>query len=332
MKLFIPVILIAFFLLSGCSPAGKKNKINPNDLNYVTAPGSSGDLTADLTLSADPVKQIVDAQLKLTNGGAQSLNIGEIAIATIEGIRALPINAFAPFSLAAGKDSTLNLKFNPINDLNIYRVTGMPGSLKPDYSLSVTYTAAVSANPAPLVLQAHLDKDDFTSYKSKFVKPITGFSFNTKAGFNEQEKKYLEKLKDVGQTQFVYLSDQEIAVSGLNFQLKSYYTRDTLHADLFIVNHSSFEVKLSVDSLDIITAGKPQAGETKTTSIEKITGSQQYPTMIAKDDRQLIHFKKYIKITNAKTDTLTFKLNSAFMLKGGKRLFSEDVQLLPKQF
>jgi hypothetical protein len=332
MKLFIPVILISFFLLSGCNTAGKKQKTNPNELDYVTTPESSNDLSADLNLSADPVKQMVNAQLKLTNGGAQSLNIGEIAIATAEGIRTLPLSAFAPFSLAAGKDTSLSLKFNPINDLNIYRVTGMPGILKSDYSLSVTYMKAANANLAPLVLKAHLNKDDFTSYKKKYVKPTVGYSFDTKGEFNELEKKYLEKLKDVGQTSFVYLSDQEIAVSGLNFQLKSYYTQDTLHAELFIVNHSGFEAKLNIDSLNITAGGTPLSGETKTAAIEKITGSQQYPAMIEKDDRELIHFKKYLKIKKPGADTLTFKLRSVFMLKGGKRLFALDARLLPKQF
>jgi len=332
MKSLIPVILVVISLLSACSSASKKNKINPNDLNYIITPGNSGDLSADLSLSADPVKQIVNAQLQLNNAGSQTLNIGEITIATPEGIRALPINAFAPFSLPAGKDTTLNLLFNPINDLNIYRVTGMAGSLKSDYSLSVTYTGAANAEPAPLILKASLDKNDFASYKSKYTKPAVGYSFDTKGGFNELEKKYLETVKDISQPPFVYLSDQEIAVSGLNFQLKSYYISDTLHAELFIVNHSGFEVKLNSDSLDVITGDKPQPGETKTASIEKITGSQQYPNMIAKDDRQLIHFKKFMKIKDSGSDTLTFKINSAFMLKGGKRLFAEDVRLLPKQF
>jgi len=329
MKLVISLILVAGLLYS-CGHANKNSKKNLNDLPYISNPANNQDISAELNLTGDPGRNELSAQIKLTNSGSSTLDVREIVLTTDEGVRSSPINDFLPFQLAEGKDTALNLTFNPTNDLKLYQMTGMQGSLKAGYAVTVSYNAHGQTNLAAIVINARPGKDEFIAYKKKYVKPVTGYSFNTRAGFNEAEKKYLTTIRDVKQPPFVYLSDQEIAVSGLNFRLKSYYRQDTLHAEIFVVNHSDFEVKLDTASLDIVADALP--AKSKTISIEKISGSQQYLSMIAKDDRILIHFKKHVAIKSPGTQSLTFKLKKAFILKDKKTLFNQDLQLLAKEF
>src|ERR1700754_1733157 len=93
------------------------------------------------------------------------------------------------------------------------------------------------------------EKNDYLDYSEKFKKSITAYSFNTKNGFNEKQKEYLKTLKLDNQVPFVYLSEQEIAISGMNFRFKGYYQQDTLHAEIFVVNHAEFPVKVIRDAL-----------------------------------------------------------------------------------
>jgi hypothetical protein len=332
MKLFFSVIFAAALCYSCTTNNNKKIKNNANELTYSTVDTSAGPLSATLNLTGNIGQKELTAQIKLTNSKDAPLDIEEIVIATTEGLRSIPITGFSPFSLMKGKDSTLLLKFSPLNDLKLYRVTDMQGSFKPGYTVSVSYRVPGNDNLISLALQSQTDKNEYLAYNKKYKKPITGYSFNTKTGFNEQQKKYLETLKQVSQPPFVYLSEQEIAISGLNFRLKSYFEQDTLHAELFIVNHADFPVKIIPNAFDIVEDARPLSGETGTIIVEKLSGSQQDLTMMEKGDRVLIHFKKYLQIKVPGKENLTVLLHKSFMLTGKKNLFNEDVQLLPGQY
>ncbi|MEO6977216.1 MAG: hypothetical protein ABI113_02525, partial [Mucilaginibacter sp.] len=65
---------------------------------------------------------------------------------------------------------------------------------------------------------------------------------------------------------------------------------------------------------------------------EKVSGTQQNLYMIEKGDRVLVHFKKYRKIEDDGKQTLQLNINRAFILKGNKVLFIDDVGLLPNLF
>ncbi|MDB5141014.1 MAG: hypothetical protein JWR12_2930 [Mucilaginibacter sp.] len=332
MKSIFFVIIIATILFYGCSTSNKKSKSNKNELVYVSEPLTSGALSADFSLSGDAVKQELTSEIKLTNSADGSIEVQEIVIATDDGIRSLPTQGFMPFALGKGKDTSLTLKFNPTNDLKLYQMTGLPGNIRSVYTVSVSYKVAGNDNVLSLALKSRSKKNEFIAFNKKNKIPVTGYSFNTKAGFNEIQKKYLETLKQVAQPPFVYLSEQEIAISGLNFRLKTYYQKDTLHAELFIVNHADFPVKIIPDSLDLTSDEKSSLHHTKTITIEKISGSQQDLAMMEKGDRVLIHFKKRMELKIPEKTNLSFNIHRAFMLTGKKVLFDQNVQLLPKQF
>jgi hypothetical protein len=331
MKLSLPLLLLTAILLFSCIH-NKKKQNNINDLVYQTDNINSGALQAEPNLRGNIEQQDLSLQIKLSNTESKNFEIQEITINTPNGSNSLPTTAFAPFLLKQGKDTTLALKFTPFNDYKLYQITGMHGSFKPVYNITVSYKFTGSNNVSTLSLKSRAEKDQYLAYDKKNITPVIGYSFNTKSGFNEKQKKYLETLKQVPQPPFVFLSDQEIAVSGFNFRLKNYYQQDTLHVELLIVNHSDFLVKIIPDAFDITASDKSLPGDVKTVSLEKVSGTQQNISMIEKGDRVLIHFKKYIKLNAPGKERLQLHLTKAFLIKGNKALFIEDVQLLPTFF
>ncbi len=327
MKFSFPVILTVILLCS-CHHIDKKSK-NPNELTYNADDVKSGPLSATLNLSADMSRMELTSELKLSNTGSDPIEIQDIVISTDAGLRSLPENGSISFSLKPGSDSTMSIKFQPINDLKFYQVTGLQGDLKPAYSILISYKIAGNDNILNLAVKSQADKKSYLDYTRKFTKPVTGYSFNTKTSFNESEKKYLEALKLTNQPGFVYISDQEIAVSGLNFRLNSYYLQDTLRAELSVVNHAGFPVKFIPDAFDITAVENQNPTENKIISFEKTSGSQQDKDTMEKGDRLSIHFRKYMQIKTPENETLVVHLLRAFVLSGPKNLFNEDVQLLP---
>jgi hypothetical protein len=324
------VFLFAFsiVLLWGCNRPVKSTSHNPNELSYKSDEITKGVLPVTLTFYGDMAKGALTARLKVENAGSKPVDIEDITVSTSEGIRSAPDSGNIIFSIQPGKDSTLSLKFHPINDGNLYRIARIRGSIKPVYNVSITYKTGGDGGLFTSVVKAQADRGEYLAYVRKYKKPITGYSFNTKAGFNEREKQYLETLQHGAQQPFVYLSEQEIAVSGLNFRLHGYILKDTLHAELYILNHSEFPMKIIPGAFDI-TDNENTATGTKFIKLEKISGSQQDLSMMEKGDRVVIHFKKPMKIKNTGKESLSLHLQKAFILTGRKNLFNEDVQLLP---
>lgn len=322
-----PVFVFFIIFLWGCNGPDKSIIHNPNALTYTCEGATNGTLPLTVALSGDMAIATLTARIKLENTGAKQINIQEIVVSTTKGIRSAPDSENMSFSVKPGKDTVLSLKFHPINDGELYRIAGMRGGLQPVYSLSVTYKTEDNNDVVTLPVTAKADPGEYTAYSRKFRKAITGYSFNTKAGFNEREKHYLQTLQLGGQQPFVYLSNQEIAVSGLNFRLQSYQLNDTLHAQLYIINHSEFPVKIVPADFDITDdkAGVPGA---KFVRLEKISGSRQDLSMMEKGDRVLIHFKKPMKTQDSGKEHLSLHLQKTFMLTGRKNLFNEDVQLV----
>jgi hypothetical protein len=331
MKLSPLLLLLCAILLPGCIN-NKKQQTDANQLVYQTAGINSGPLLIEPDLKGNIKQQDLSLQIKLSNAEAKDIEIQEITVNIPNGSNSTPTTAFAPFLLKQGNDTTLNLKFVPFNDAKLYQVTGMNGSFKPAYNIVISYSKTGSGSIYTLSLKSMAQNNDFLAYSKKHAVSAIGYSFNTRNGFNEKQKRYLETLKQLPQPPFVFLSDQEIAVCGLNFRLKNYYLKDTLHAELFIVNHADFQVQIIPDALDITKDGKPSPGETKTLTVEKVSGTQQNLYMMEKGDRLLVHFKKYMKIDADDKQMLQFEINQAFMLKGNKGLFVGDVELMPNHF
>lgn len=331
MKLPLRLLLLYVTILSGCTN-DKKQPPDANQLIYQTTSIVSGALQIEPHLKGNIKQQDLSLQIKLSNTEANDIEIQEIALNVPGGANSAPTTEFSPFVLKQGKDTTLILRFNPFNNAKLYQVTGMKGSLKPAYNIVISYSKTGSGSIYTLSLKSIAQNNDFLAYNKKHATSLIGYSFNTRNDFNEKQKRYLETLKQLPQPAFVFLSDQEIAICGLNFRLKDYYLKDTLYAELFIVNHADFQVQIIPDALDITKNGKLLSGETKAVTVEKVSGTQQNLYMIEKGDRVLVHFKKYRKIEDDGKQTLQLNINRAFILKGNKVLFIDDVGLLPNLF
>ncbi|GAC1301471.1 MAG: hypothetical protein NVSMB24_04350 [Mucilaginibacter sp.] len=328
---FSSLIILAALILYGCKQ-DKKTAANANELVYTANDTASGELSAKLDLVANGARNSVIAAIKLNNADAKPVEIEEILISTSDGMRSLPETGNSSITVQPGTDTTFSLKFHPLNDLKLFRVTGTPGFIKPAYNILISYKTAGSDSLKTLTLKSQAQPGAYQNFARKYKKDITGYSFDTKTDFNANQEKYLKTIKQAGQTPFVYLSEQEIAVSGLNFRLKGYAAHDTLHAELFVVNHADFAVKIIPEAFDITSSKKTGASEGRSIHLERLSGMQHDSTMMEKGDRILIHFKKYLNPGTPGNKNLVLHLTKTFMLTGRKNLFNEDVQLLPVNY
>lgn len=315
--------LLITLLCLVCFSCTNPSKNDPNALVY-HAENADG-LAREITLTGDKSKNILTAQIKLSP--SNDTEVLSVNIQTNEGLHSDPLS-FTSIALKSGADTTISLKFEPFNNRKLYQVSGMHGNLKSNYTLLVSYRDGDKI--ATQTIKCSADKNEYAAYLKQHGQTVTGYSFDTGEGFNEKEKQYLKSQSIAQKTDFVYLSDQEIAIAGLNFRLTDHYYHDTLYADFSVVNHADFQVKIIADSLDINIPGAPTGK--KSTSIEKVSGTQQYPDMIEKGDRAIIHFKKAIKMSDPANQKLQFVVSRAFLLKGNKQLFGVEISLLPHQF
>lgn len=324
MKLSYFSLLLLLILIYSCNIKPKKRTIK-GDLNYASESFGSDLLSASVYLSGNIKNTQLISELQLTNTGSKAITIQEITVATPEGIRALPEGNVGTFVLAASKDTLLHAKFSPINDQKIYQMTGKQGYFKPAYKISVSYKTEGDEKVRTIDINAKLPDADYNAYIGKYSSPVTAYSFNTKGDFTQKQKAYLETLKLSNQQPFVYISEQEIAITGLNFRMKSYCEHDSLYSEIFIINHSDFPVKIIKDSLDFIYKGEASSYKSNNIGIEKVSGAQENKDMIEKGDRVLIHFKKYFKNSDKQ---LMLSLKHAFVLSGPKPLFNDNIDLV----
>jgi hypothetical protein len=321
MKLFF--LLLLPLIIFGCN-SNKNKPGTQGDLNYASASTTSDLLSAGLSLSANIKNAELLAGLQLTNKDSKAITIQEIVISTPEGLRSVPEGNTVSLVLSAGKDTLTTLKFKPVNDLRTYQLTDKPGCFKAGYKISIAYKTEGSDNTLTMNLETQLPAADYKTYSDKYNKPLNSYSFNTKTGFAAKQVKYLQALNPANPLPFVNVSEQEIAVGGLNFRLKSFVENDSLHAEIFIVNHADFPVKIIRDSLDFIYNGDTSSYRTNRVDLEKISGAQQTKDMMEKGDRVLIHFKKYFK--NPGTG-MVLSFRHAFVLSGPKPLFHDNIEL-----
>lgn len=326
MKIFFPILLLT--LTFGCN-TDQKLKKNKGDLHYASIAEHFDFLSAKLNLTANIKNQELLVGLKLTNPSSRVITIQQITISTPGGFRSFPETGnIKPIVLDAGKDTLTTLKFKPVNDLKVFMITGKQGYLKPEYKISVFYKVQGDEKMLTMDLNTQITASDYKVYISKYKLPFTGYSFNTETNFAQIQKDYLETLK-LSDQPFTYVSQQELALTGLNLWMKGVCEHDTLKAELLVVNHEAYSIKIVPDSLDFIYKGDTSSGGSKTIDLEKISGSQENKTMMEKGDQVIIHFKKPFKGSH-KAIMLFFR--HAFVLSASKPLFNDNIELVKVPF
>jgi hypothetical protein len=322
MKIFFPILLLTFIF--GCNGDQRLRK-NRGDLNYSAIAEQSDFLSANVYLTANVKSQELLVELKLNNPGSKPISIQEITVNAEGGLRSFPEGgSIKPIILEAGKDTFTTVKFKPVNDLKVYMITGKQGCFKPGYKISVFYKVQGNEKMFTMDLEPQMSENDYKAYIGKYKTPFIGYSFNTGTSFAQIQREYLETLKLSSQP-FTYVSQQELALTGLNLWMKGFCERDSINAELIIVNHEDYAVKIIPDSLDFVVKGDTVIDRSKTVVLEKISGSKRDKTIMEKGDKVLIHFKKYYKNTNKK---ISLSLKHAFVLSGSKPLFNDDIELI----
>ncbi|MBB5637146.1 hypothetical protein HDE68_003059 [Pedobacter cryoconitis] len=337
MKRIIPLILVT--LLFACKNHTETKRVKGN-LNYATTAIKSGQISVTANLTATIKTQELQADLQLSNPGSTTLTISEIEIATTEGLRTIPKTGTASMILKPGENKAVLLNFQPLNELRENQLTGRNGYLKGVYNLLITYKteekesglstysspSQTYKSPTVMSLPAVLAPSDYKAYLKKYQITATSYSFNTKSDFTAKQKAYLTTLKQIKQSPFVFVSAQEIALSGVNFRLRSYCENDTLNAEIFIVNHSDFSLKINQEKLDIRYPGElVSARSNALVKVEKISGSRKAPYEIEKGDRVLIRLKKPFKNNE---DNAVLLFNKAFTLNNQIALFKNNIELV----
>jgi hypothetical protein len=324
LKIRIPILLISLATLFACHNHPQIQRVK-GDLNYTQTDMQSDQLSVRLNLTANIKTQELQADLELNNPGDNPITISEIEISTPEGLRSIPkTGSMSSIILQPGENKAVSLKFQPLNDLREYQLTGRNGYFKSSYNLLITSKVNRNVPPLYTIIKANLAPSDYSAYLNKYKTTATSYSLNTKSDFTSKQSVYFSSLKKVKQPPFIFVSDQEIAVSGVNFRLSSYCEHDTLNAQIFIVNHSEFPVTINKDKLDFLYANESLSVHQKDIKVVKVSGSQQ-KDLIDKGDRVLIHFKKYFKNSD---NMAVLSFNKAFELSDQVPLFKNNIELV----
>lgn len=318
------ILLITVFL--ACNNDLKKKENAANHLNYELSPVKTNSILVRGQVTGNIDTNKLKLNLVLNNLLNKKLHIKEIYISTEDQIKSvLPINNQNIYSLAANQDTSFSLVFYPVNDKILYQNTDLRGILKSSYTISIVYTIEGDKRTRILDLFAAVQDADYQEYKKSQQFRLQAFHINTATQFTTRLTKYLNKQKLTKNPVFVHLSDQEIAVSGLNFRLKSFQKNDSLYATISIINHSGFSIKIDTNKLDFKSWETVNKNH-KQIVLEKVTGSKDDYEIIRKGDRMIVSLKKHQK--DRVESAFSLALKNSFLLPNGKSLFLDDLELV----
>jgi hypothetical protein len=149
---------------------------------------------------------------------------------------------------------------------------------------------------------------------------------NVSNGFDEKQKRFLTANSISTETPpFVHITEQELALSGLNFRIRCFHRKDSLHTEIFVVNHSDMTIRIETSKMDVIVDGLRSEMFDIELSNTKVTGSKGEADILRKGDRTIIKMQKYVRDT---PKSLVLVLADSFFLSTGKPLFNDNLELI----
>jgi hypothetical protein len=321
------LILLAFIGLASCGPAEMKGVKEANgSILFVTTPVQSPSLLVRPTLRCFAEDQRMELSIALENLDTEKITISEISFNNSNGLNSSVENlSHKKWMLPVGSDTTLVTTLRHINDKNLFHTTGLPGLIDSVYNLSVFYTVDGKEGMRIVNLVSKMPTEMFLSYRKKYDDPVQLYIFNTTNGFDEKQKEFLVRNKITKASPFVHITEQEVAVSGLNFRVKCFQVKDSLFTEIFAVNHSDMTVKIDTSKIDVIVEGLSKRSTDANISIEKVTGSKEDINILGKGDRTIIKMRRKV---DESPEKLLLSFASSFFLSNGRPLFSDDLQLI----
>jgi len=320
MRIFL-LIVLALIGPASCNP------VDTHDDAFIlfkTRPVQSPSLLAKPVLKCLPGEQRLELDINLKNLETEKIEILEVALSNPAGSKSLPLNTEgSPSKLNGGEETNLHLTFTPVNDKLLFQSTGLRGLIDSTYNLSVFYSVEGKEGTRVVNLVSRMPEETFLTYKETYDTPVQIYYLNTTNGFDERQGQFLQTNLSAKAVPFVHITEQEVALAGLNFRIKCFQWKDSLHAELFVVNHSDMTVKINSSKLGLMVGGVP-ARDLHLTN-EKATGSRDDINVLRKGDRNILTVKAF---SPHPPEYLSFSLSEAFVLANGKPLFKENLELI----
>lgn len=317
--LLLPILLIA------CNSSNDTSTDSEETIVFSARPVKTQSLYAKPTLKAVLKDQQLRLTLELEKLTDKKIIVKEIVLNNPGGLNSFPNNVqLKRLPVINDKDTTLVLTFNHINNNKLFQATGLPGMIDSVYHLSVVFSLEGIEGVRTMNLDFKMPEELFLAYKKKYNTQVQVYNLNAAKGFDERQRQYLLKEKITPNSPFVHMSEQELALSGLNFRFKCFHKDDSLHAEIFVVNHSDLTIRLDTTKLNLIVNNAPDS-ITKLISINKVTGSLHDKDILRKGDRVICTLRKHVPESPEK-----IQLASAdcFFLSSGKKFFIEPLELV----
>lgn len=321
----INLIIFALIGLASCGD-DRKNMNDAASIAFITTPVKSPSLLVTPALKCYPKTQRLELKLGLKSLVPEKLTINEIVLSNSNGLNSRDESITNKIlTVQTDRDTTLQLTFHHINDKALFHATGLPGLIDSSYNLSVFYSVEGKEGVRVVNLVSRMAEGTFLSYKKSYNTPVQVYYFNTTNGFAERQRKFLTTNAITKTPPFVHVTDQEVAVSGLNFRIKCFHRGDSLHTELFAVNHSDMTIKIDTSKIDMIVDGLQSEISDAELTIEKVSGSKDEADILRKGDRSIIKMRKYVR-NNPERMWLAFA--ESFFLSTGKPLFNDNLELI----
>jgi hypothetical protein len=324
MRTFI-LVLFALIFLAAC---GRVDSNESQSIAFLTTPVQSQSLLVKAQLKCYPGEQYLKLNLSLRSFVPENIFVKEIVLSNLNGMNSLAErNGNKPLSIIANKDTTFQLTFNPINDKSLFQVTGLHGSIDSAYNLAVYYAIEGKEGLRVINLVSRMPMEKFLSYKKIYDIPVQIYYLNVSNGFDEKQRKFLTANSISTETSpFVHITEQELALSGLNFRIKCFHRNDSLHIEMFVVNHSDMTIKIETSKMELLVDGLASKMVDAELSNTKVTGSKDEADILRKGDRTIIKMQKYVRET---PKSLALVIAESFFLTTGKPLFNDNLELIP---
>jgi hypothetical protein len=318
-------IIFAFVALTSCGPIDTNEK-NGGPILFVIKPVQSPFLLVKPTLRCSTTAQTMELSITFKNVSQEPITINEVSFNNPNGLHT-SLEAFAHNKLIvnAGEDTTLLTTFEHINDKKLFHDTGLPGLLDSAYVLSVFYTIEGKEGTRVINLRSTMPEKKFLSYRKAHEIPLQLYVLNTANGFDESQRQFLLSGNVTATSPFVHMTEQEIAISGLNFRVRCFHMKASLYTEVFAVNHSEMTVTLDTSKIHMMVDALPVTRTDATLNIEKVTGSKQDVTVLGKGDRVIIKMQKK---GQQPPRELLLLLSESVLLPDGRPLFKDDVSLV----
>jgi hypothetical protein len=321
MKKKATYIICVFVLLCACQQEQEIGMIN-----YESKPIHSKFLAVNLVLNGIQSTHSLKAKITISNIYEKPIKINDIAIGTTEGIWTSTESGLAKFVLKSGLDTTFELSFLPVNNVKLYQFTGLNGLLQSNYQLRIDFNDELTEYD--LNIQNTMPNEVYENYKRANIDTVGLYSFDMNSEFSDNQKEYESRLAGMkNESNFINISEHELAISGLNFRLHAYQKKDTLYGELNIVNHGDFDVQADTSVLGFRYKNSNNIAP-KLLSILKTSGStepNEY-TILRKGDRIVIKIKQLI--SKEEFPNVVFILKDALILKTNESLFFSDIPLI----